>query len=192
MPFEITHAKSNTIADMTGTVTLFNSSGGTTTDAATNIVRPSDWNSAHAWNVSPEYYEPFPMANTNSTLSAQGVGTWFIDPFVVPMGLGSGQINLMMVDAAGFLNGTTLSAASSGSVTRYQTMRTQLAIYSQGSGANYTSAGTVWSREVSVLATWERRVGTTSTSPVGTLRTSDMRNLVTNHRRMWHFQQSNY
>jgi hypothetical protein len=164
MPFEILHVKSNTIADFTGTITGFNSTGGTQTIAATNLVRPSDWNSAHKWNVNPEYYEPFPLAATNSTLSAQGVGTWFIDPFIVPAGLGQGQINLMMVDAAGFLNGTTLSAASSGSVTRYQTMNTQLAIYSAGTGANYTSIDTVWSREVSMLATWERRVGTTTTS----------------------------
>ncbi len=43
----ITHLKSNTIADFTGTVTVFNNSGGTTTAAASDLVRPSDWNSAH-------------------------------------------------------------------------------------------------------------------------------------------------
>ena len=41
------HVKSNTIADFTGTVTGFNSQGSTTTLAATNLVRPGDWNSAH-------------------------------------------------------------------------------------------------------------------------------------------------
>jgi hypothetical protein len=164
MSFYLSHAKSDTIADFTGTATVLNVSGNTTTVLATDLVRPSDWNSSHAWNVSPEYYEPFILAATNSTLSAQGVGTWYLDPFVVPMGMGVGQINLMMVDAAGFLNGTTLSAASSGSVSRYQTMNTQLAIYSMGTGANYSSMGTVWSREVSILATWSRAVGTTTTN----------------------------
>ena len=43
----ISHIKSNTIADWTGTVTIGNSTGGTQTVAATNLVRPSDWNSAH-------------------------------------------------------------------------------------------------------------------------------------------------
>lgn len=41
------HVKSDTIADFTGTITGFNSQGSTTTIAATNLVRPSDWNSAH-------------------------------------------------------------------------------------------------------------------------------------------------
>lgn len=43
----LSHVKSNTVADFTGTVTGFNSQGSTVTLAATNLVRPSDWNSAH-------------------------------------------------------------------------------------------------------------------------------------------------
>lgn len=48
MPVTVTHAKSNIIADWTGTVTVGNSSGGTATMLATDLVRPQDWNSAHA------------------------------------------------------------------------------------------------------------------------------------------------
>ena len=43
----IFHAKSNTIGDFTGTVTVANSAGATTTAAATDLVRPVDWNSGH-------------------------------------------------------------------------------------------------------------------------------------------------
>lgn len=43
----VSHVKSNPIADFTGTVTAFNSQGSTITVNATDIVRPSDWNSAH-------------------------------------------------------------------------------------------------------------------------------------------------
>ena len=43
----ISHIKSNTIGDFTGTVTVFDSLGSTVTAAATDLVRPSDWNSAH-------------------------------------------------------------------------------------------------------------------------------------------------
>lgn len=43
----ISHVKVVTQADMTGTVTVFNSLGGTQTIAATDLNRPSDWNSAH-------------------------------------------------------------------------------------------------------------------------------------------------
>ena len=41
------HVLTSPVADVTGTVTVFNSAGNTTTEAATNIVRPSDWNSVH-------------------------------------------------------------------------------------------------------------------------------------------------
>jgi hypothetical protein len=47
MPITITHAKSNIIADWTGTATVGNASGGTNTVQATDLVRPQDWNSAH-------------------------------------------------------------------------------------------------------------------------------------------------
>lgn len=43
----ISHVKSDTIGDMTGTVTVMNSVGSTATVAATDLIRPSDWNSAH-------------------------------------------------------------------------------------------------------------------------------------------------
>lgn len=43
----VIHVKSNTIGDFTGTVTVLNSAGATTTAAATDLVRPGDWNSAH-------------------------------------------------------------------------------------------------------------------------------------------------
>lgn len=45
----IVHIKSNTVADFTGTVTVGNSAGQSTTVAATDLVRPSDWNSAHSF-----------------------------------------------------------------------------------------------------------------------------------------------
>ena len=43
----VSHVKSDTIADFAATITGFNSQGSTTTIAATDLVRPSDWNSAH-------------------------------------------------------------------------------------------------------------------------------------------------
>ena len=43
----VSHIKSNGIADFTGTVTVMNSAGSTETKNATDLVRPSDWNSVH-------------------------------------------------------------------------------------------------------------------------------------------------
>lgn len=172
MPLTVTHAKSNTIADFTGTVTVHNSSGGTQTIAASNLVLPSDWNSAHATSLAVaanelftvQQFEPQKAQVTDSTMSSQGVGTWYLDPFYLPTMLGSGQLYFMKSDAAGFLNGSTFSAASSGSITRTQTMNSQFAIYKFGTGANTSRLESVWSQEISMKATWERRVGTTVSS----------------------------
>lgn len=43
----LSHVKSNTVGDFTGTVTVFDSRGSTATANATDLVRPVDWNSAH-------------------------------------------------------------------------------------------------------------------------------------------------
>lgn len=43
----VSHVFSNTVGNWTGTVTVGNSDGNTQTIAATDLVRPQDWNSAH-------------------------------------------------------------------------------------------------------------------------------------------------
>jgi len=43
----LSHVFSSPVADQTGTVTVFNSAGATTTTAASALVRPSNWNSVH-------------------------------------------------------------------------------------------------------------------------------------------------
>lgn len=43
----VQHVFSNTVANATGTITIWNISGNSTTIAATNVVRPQDWNSTH-------------------------------------------------------------------------------------------------------------------------------------------------
>lgn len=64
----VSHVYSNAVADWTGTVTGFNSQGSTTTIAATAIVRPSDWNSAHN-----QYYTLTGNTTGNSTASGTNV-----------------------------------------------------------------------------------------------------------------------
>ena len=85
---QITHFKSDTIADATGTVTFWN---GTTTGsaAATDLVRPSDWNSQHAL--------AFTLTG-NTTLTSTGSGS--VIPFAA-----SGNL------AVGFSNGTLIFSA---------------------------------------------------------------------------------
>lgn len=64
----IVHAKSVTVADFTGTVTAFNSQGSTTTVAASDLARPSDWNSGHN-----QFYTLSGNTTGNSTVSGTNV-----------------------------------------------------------------------------------------------------------------------
>jgi len=194
MPITISQVKSNAAADYTGLVTLNNQSGGTTTAQGTDLIRPSDWNSAHTYTIglsaseiasifaagsglssttaaggitfgaaTSAYFEPFPLPNTNSTLSAPVNGSLYIDgPYEIPNGLGKGVLNVLVSNAAGYLNGSVLQAAVTGSVTAYQTFYDWLALYSQGAGANTTRLESVWTGCASILATWT--IGVTSTS----------------------------
>ncbi len=66
----ISHVKSNTVADWTGTVTVGNSTGGTNTIAATDLVRPSDWNSVHN-----QFYTL--SGNTTNASTASGTNVVF-------------------------------------------------------------------------------------------------------------------
>jgi hypothetical protein len=93
MPLTISHVKSNTIADWAGTVTVANSTGGSSTVAASNLVRPSDWNSAHATALSltgAEVASLFNFGNgLSSTTDASGItagisNASFFEPFAMP------------------------------------------------------------------------------------------------------------
>lgn len=64
----LSHVKSDTIADFTGTITGFDSQGSTLTRAATDLIRPSDWNSVHN-----EYYTLTGNTTVNSTASDTNV-----------------------------------------------------------------------------------------------------------------------
>ena len=157
MAMTVSHVKSNTIADWSGTVTVGNSTGGSTTMAASDMVRPSDWNSNHVISEQTVgYFEPFIPANTNSNLSAPGIGTWYFHPFALPLGIGSGQINMLNACAAGWLNGTLHTRSITGINTRYDTFMNRIAIYKLGSGASTTRLESVWTGSCDIMATWAR------------------------------------
>jgi len=96
------HVKSNTIADFTGTVTVFNSAGNTTTANATDIVRPSDWNSTHLFNASIS-------GNTSGSSNVQGATNIVL--------AGGSNVTLSMVTGASVAT-VTISAAG-GTLSRY-------------------------------------------------------------------------
>lgn len=64
----VSHVKSDTVANWTGTVTVFNSQGSTGTIAATDLVRPGDWNSVHN-----QFYSLLGNTSLSSTASGTNV-----------------------------------------------------------------------------------------------------------------------
>lgn len=81
----VSHVKSDTIADFTGTITGFNSQGSTLTIAATNLVRPSDWNSAHN-----QFYTL--TGNTTGNSTASGTNVLFAGSGGISIGGSTGTI----------------------------------------------------------------------------------------------------
>jgi len=66
----VSHAYNQAAGNFTGTVTVFNSQASTTTVAATALVRPQDWNSAHN-----QFYSL--LGNTSLSSTASGTNVQF-------------------------------------------------------------------------------------------------------------------
>lgn len=158
---QITHFKSNIVPDFTGTVTVYDNSGSTQTVAATDLVRPSDWNSAHAMAITL-------TGNTAgvSTVSGSNI-IWSGGPNVTLSGTagsvvfsagagGGGGVALsagansvsngtvVFSNSNGLtfgLNGSTVTASHNGLTT--QTVQTQSNIAGISAGANSVGTGTV-------------------------------------------------
>jgi len=81
----VVHVKSNTVADFTGTVTVFNSQGSTVTAAATNLIRPADWNSGHN-----QFYTL--QGNTTNASTASGTNVVFQGAGGITLGGSTGTL----------------------------------------------------------------------------------------------------
>lgn len=174
MPATITHAKSLGEVEWTTQVTIFNSSAGTVTAQGSDLVGPAEWNSAHQATLlvggseifSVGFFEPFTPGASASTFSSVSPGVWWLDPFALPQQLGSGQLNIYVGCAAGFLGGAVYSATSSGTATIYETLSTNLCIYQLDSVFGTTQLVSVWSNVVSELVTWVLAVSGPNSSNV--------------------------
>jgi hypothetical protein len=89
MPATVSHIKTSPIADFTGTVTVGNSSGGTQTMLASQLVLPSDWNSVHSVQFQLTGSEIGSLFNAGGglSLSTNAAGVTFgeqIEPYFEP------------------------------------------------------------------------------------------------------------
>lgn len=125
---------------------------------ATSVVRPSDWNSSHAISYDRlEGFEPFNFVNPASTTFLPGAGTWYLQPFVLPKALSSGNIgqlwsysgtSLGVLAASGA--GGTFASNTTGTATHQQSNVHSVAIYALDTGTNSTQLTRVWSNTLGV------------------------------------------
>lgn len=114
----ISHQKSLTMADFTGTVTVFNSQASTVTIAATDLVRPSDFNSVHNFFITIS-------GNTAGSSTASGTNLVLA---------GGSFITLSMNTAAGAATISVSALPDAGYMSRYTDF---------GFDGNTTTIGTV-------------------------------------------------
>jgi hypothetical protein len=88
----VSHIKSNSVADWTGTVTVGDSAGATKTVAATDLLRPGDWNSAHN-----QFYTL--SGNTNNASTASGTNVVFQGVGAVTVAGSTGTIGISVAPA---------------------------------------------------------------------------------------------
>ena len=121
----ISHIKILTQADMTGTVTVFNSAGSTATVAATDLNRPSDWNSVHnqyltiAGNTAGQSTVSGTnivwAGGNNMTLSANGSTVSVVGPDLSPyLTTARASNDGIGLNSALTANGVSMTANSSG------------------------------------------------------------------------------
>ena len=122
----ITHVKSATEADFTGTVTVFDSQGSTATIAATDLVRPSDWNSKHQiiFNLS---------SNTLGSSQVAGTDVILVGGNNITLSADTANSKLVFSGPNTAAQSTNLAAAAAGT----QTQTSGTVVFSNSNGISF-------------------------------------------------------
>ena len=94
--------------------------------------------------------EPYSLLNAATTTFTQGIGSWYVEPFVAPQYVGGGMLNVLISNTSGtgllsLSNGAVFSSASLGASSEVYTFARTAALYSRGAGANSTLLTSFWS-----------------------------------------------
>ena len=177
----VQHAKNDTIADWSGVATVGNSTGGTTTVNASDLVRPSDWNSTHNFTLNIfdtdlpdiEFYEIFNMAATATALVSVSNGSWYLDPFFLPKWIESGYFMMPQANVTSasrfFQNQTSfLGSTATGVMSLGMSFYDRLALYKPGDGTAASVLNSIWSGNCDIFMTMSISV-TNTTSNLSTI-----------------------
>lgn len=114
MPITVAHVFTNNVPDVVGTVTVFNaaSPGSTATVNATDIVRPSNWNSNHAVTYTPTGQEIIGAFSNGGNVSF-GTNPGGYVTASAPSGGGAATVFSNSNNVTFGLNGSTVTASAS-------------------------------------------------------------------------------
>jgi hypothetical protein len=96
-------------------------------------------------------FEPFPLLQANTTTWLPGIGSWYIQPFVLPQNLAAGRINYLIAksnSSAGILrlsNGVSFASNTTGTRSMHYVAADTWALYTRGTGANDSILSSIWS-----------------------------------------------
>jgi hypothetical protein len=175
------------------------------TTGATNSISASNYltvNIPSQWNSTGGITYATTTASGTATVGASTMASTAINPLItgavnfvsgskvipVPFNttLPPGEYYLaMMISSSSSSTGTNYSL---GTMFSTQSVLGAVEFINQA----YKRLGNTASNSSTGIPAFHGTMATTSTGPVGTLRTSDMRNLAANHRRFWYYQQSDY
>lgn len=106
-----------------------------------------------------QFFEPYPLANPNTTTWVPALGSWYFQPFVLPQNMAPGRINYLVSNSnssAGLLklsNGNVFSSNTTGTRSAHHVLADTWALYTRGTGASDTILSTVWSNTRAVSIT---------------------------------------
>lgn len=167
MPITVAHVFTNNVPDVIGTVTVFNaaSPGSTATVAASDIVKPSNWNSNHAITYSPTGQEIIgAFSNDGNVTFGTNLGGYITAS--APSGGGAATVFSNSNNVTFGLNGSTVTASAS--------YPAQTAFFfSNGNGVSFGTAGSTVTASVAAAGGAQTGisgiVAGTQTLTVGTL-----------------------
>lgn len=166
----VSHVKTSPIADMTGTVTVFNSAGITTTAAATDLVRPSDYNSAHNqyMTLAGNTAGVSTLSGTNIVLQGGNNVVLSGNAQTIIFSASNAAIGL---NSAITQNGVSMTANSSGLSLNFPAFLTTARGSNDAIGLNTAQTNVTWtvnSAGISLNASGYAGTGYTSTTTAGT------------------------
>lgn len=114
-------------------------------------------------------FEPIPMLTNNTVSLLPSMGSWYVQPMVLPQAIGSGRINQLYsmggtASLLQFSNGASWASNTTGGRSLSFVLSRTMAIYVQGTGASSTRLESLWANTWGASISQSIGVSTTNAS----------------------------